>query len=158
MLLAGGFGPGYRIQMDLRKIIGFTSVSGIGFLLDLTVFTLLTSAGVTIFLSNLLAGICGMSLVYTLSWRRIFTPSDNNFALKLLVYIGYGLCLLTLSSWLLTELTQLAAAVAAALPFTVPVLLVRLAAKAVITVFTLACNYGFSAFLVERLRFSQPRR
>lgn len=144
--------------MNVNKIIGFVSISGIGFLLDLAIFMTLTSLGAPIFWSNLIAGICGMTLVYTASWHKIFTPSDNSFIRKLFVYIGYGLCLLTFSSWLVTELTVYLTHLVALLPFVLPPVLIRLAAKAIVTVFTLICNYGFSTYLVEQLSLKPSTR
>ncbi len=89
----------------LKQIINFIGISGIGWILDFTVYTTLAFLSFNLFFCNVCGAIAGVTFVFIFSTRFIF--KDNGriplFA-KYLLYIMYQIVLVYFISKLLVSI------------------------------------------------------
>jgi putative flippase GtrA len=85
----------------LGKFIRFLGVSGIGWLIDFSIYcTLVFAFHLPVFQANILSAIPGVTFVFFVSVRKIFANKKSNFPLwlKYAAYICYTIILLILVS------------------------------------------------------------
>ena len=131
--------PG-KLRALLMQALRFVGLSGIGWLLDFTVYTLLSTR-----VSNLV----GASFVFAFSTRFVFR--DNHripLFWKYCVYIAYQIVLIILISLLLAKINSLMTTYVSA------VLIVRYSAilsKIIVTPITMTLNFFVMRFAIEKL-------
>lgn len=119
------------------RLLRFGVVSGVGLLTDVLLYVLLVRSGVPAGWANLVSASVAVSLVFALSQRRVFRYGDR-FAVRLfLVYVVYQVLAVSAASGGVAALVTQAG-------------LAPLAAKALVTPLTFACNYGFMTTLFAR--------
>lgn len=132
----------------ISKFFRFIGVSGIGWVIDFVIYTLLTEAAhLPVALSNYISTVPAITLVFFVSTRKLFLcrPDGLSLRTKYLLYVAYQLLLVTavsfLAQWLAGVLPLL-------LPFLAPI--AKLAAKILITPITMVCNFFVLKYLAEK--------
>lgn len=88
-----------------RDIMRFAMLSGLCWLLDLSLLVILSVAlGWHPASANVASSLVAAAVVYAVAHRRIHKGLPQAQNLRLLVYLGYTLGVITLASWLLSEL------------------------------------------------------
>lgn len=132
----------------LIKFFGFLGVSGIGWIMDLILYTLLTHlCGLPVAVSNYLSTIPAITFVFFASTRKLFVcrPDGLRKSVKYALHVVYQLLLVTavsfLAQWLADYLPTLLPALS---PFA------KLASKILITPVTMVCNFLVLKNLAEK--------
>ncbi len=121
----------------LRQALLFAGVSGVGWLIDFTIFTSLTLNGAHPGLANFASSCAGVSFVYFMSVRRIFLYQGRFLWLKWIVYLAFQATLIGCVSLVITW---------ASARFPLPPYVFKVA----VTPFTLAINFLFMKALTSR--------
>lgn len=138
-----------RAAVLLRQAVRFVGLSGVGWLLDFTAYTLLSLRFENVVLINIFTSLLGASFVFLFSTRFVFR--DNHripLWIKYAVYIVYQLLLIFLISRLLGAVNAFLLA-----HFTLP-LIQRFAAvlsKIIVTPITMTVNFFVMKFVIEKL-------
>lgn len=124
-----------------RDLLLFSLTSGIGWLVDVSLFTWLVFLKISPFYANLISAGIAVSYVFFVSTRHIFIRDQRYMVGKFLGYLVYHIVAVFLAS--------------AAIQGLYGILEVHpLICKIIVTPFTLYINYIFMAFLLEkRLRW-----
>lgn len=69
----------------------FVALSGVGWVLDTTVYLLLVQAGVVVLLASCIGGLCGASFAFLTSSRFVFDFRGGGLRLRFLLYLAYTL-------------------------------------------------------------------
>lgn len=87
----------------ILRMISFFGISGIGWLIDFTVFNLLTIRFSLLAINNMISSFFGASFVFIGSTRKIFIQKENgiNLKYKFAIYISYQIVIILLMSLLL---------------------------------------------------------
>lgn len=85
-------------------IVRFGLVSGLGWLIDFSLFYLLTKSGAPTAPANFLSAGVAVTFVFFASVRNIFRYEGHYMARKLLAYILYQLCAIAAASYLIQGL------------------------------------------------------
>lgn len=137
----------------LNKFLKFVLVSGVGWVLDFGIFTLLTGLlGWPVVGSNYLSSLVAVTFVFSVSTRKILSNRAEGHSprVKYLVYVAYQLVLVTAVSFLAQWLHELLGRwqVIAALPILAEN--TKLLAKILITPITMICNFFVLRQISER--------
>ena len=146
------------------RVHAFALISGIGWLIDFTLFNLLAIAGVSLFLANLVGAGVAVSLVFVAGRRFIFRDSRTALPLAIAAYVAWNIAAILLASQavamlglLLAQATILmpAAHVLSSLGLALdPLYLVPACAKIAVTPVTMYLNYLAMGVIIEqRIRF-----
>lgn len=132
----------------ITKFIRFIGVSGIGWIIDFIIYTLLTEvAHLPVALSNYLSTVPAITFVFFVSSRKLFVcrPDGLSKGAKYALYVVYQLLLVTCVSFLAQWL-------AGGLPLLLPGLrpIAKLMAKILITPITMVCNFFALKYLAEK--------
>lgn len=133
----------------LRQALRFLGLSGIGWLMDFTVYTLLSLRMENLALVNVISSLVGASFVFLFSTRFVFRDSHRiPLWLKYAIYIVYQLVLIWLISKLLA-LVHLVIVTYAPWPFLVK--LAPVLAKILVTPITMTVNFFAMKTVIEKL-------
>ena len=133
----------------LRQAIRFVGLSGVGWLLDFAVFTLLSLRMENLALVNVLSSLVGASFVFVFSTRFVFRDSHRiPLWLKYAIYIVYQLLLIVLISKLLARIDLLIVTHTA-----LPILQksAALLSKIIVTPITMTINFFAMKTVIEKL-------
>ena len=137
------------LRQLLRQAIRFVGLSGIGWLMDFAVYTLLSLRMENLALVNVFSSLVGASFVFLFSTRFVFRDSHRiPLRLKYAIYIAYQLVLIFLISKLLAwvHLLIVSHTDRAALVSLAPVL-----AKILVTPVTMTVNFFAMKTVIEKL-------
>ncbi len=135
----------------LRQALLFVALSGTGWLLDTTVFMLLSGpGGWPVVAANMVSGSCGTLFVFLASSRGVFSRNEGSMAQKIGALLLFNAAVILASSVVLGLIAAGLADGAAGLGWAVPPPALRLAAKVLVTPVTLALNFVIVRFLLER--------
>lgn len=139
----------------LKKLLRFAAVSGVGWLVDLAVYAVLTKVFLfSVLAANYLSSAVSVTFVFFVSTRHVLENRNKRIptARKYLYYLTYQLILVTLVSLLATLIDRYLAAQ----PWvqSLPPLAenTKLAAKLLITPVTMVCNFFVLKLLTEGVR------
>ena len=133
----------------LNQAIRFIGLSGIGWILDFCVFTLLSLRIENLALVNMLSSLVGASFVFIFSTRFVFMDSHTiPLIYKYLVYVLYQLLLIYLISRLLAFVNSVILMLFAAKLITS---LSAVISKVLVTPITMAINFFAMKFVIEKL-------
>ncbi|MBQ7896468.1 MAG: GtrA family protein [Oscillospiraceae bacterium] len=133
----------------LSQAIRFVGLSGIGWLLDFTVYTVLSFILDNLAVVNMLSSLVGASFVFLFSTRFVFRNSHKiPLVLKYLVYIIYQLLLIWLISMLLAQVNVFLLKLLGStfLAGFCPTL-----SKVFVTPITMCLNFFVSKFVIEKI-------
>lgn len=131
----------------MKNPLHFVGFAGIGWLVDTTVFfSFVYGLHGSPFAANFVGGVFGACFTFLLSRRRIFVEQRGRTWVRLTGYLSYTLGLLIVASavvhWLATSINH-------SYP-PLPAPWAALAAKVIVTPFTLALNYCVAKILNTR--------
>ena len=133
----------------LRQAVRFVGLSGIGWLLDFTIYTLLSLKLRDLALVNTLSSIAGASFVFMFSTRLVFRDSHRiPLGWKYCIYICFQLLLVFLISRLLAWIDGIIVSCCGI------ALIVRFAAlisKIIVTPITMTINFFAMRGVIEKL-------
>lgn len=143
--------PRRRVS-TLRSFLGFGGLSGLGWLLDLSLLLLLVGAvGVPNFLANLLSSLVAAGTVFLVSRRVVFSSAEGKVSFRLAAYLLFTVLVVLIASAafkLVVDLIEHETAQRALL--LLPTVVVA-AAKIIITPPQLVLNFLMSRYLNERV-------
>lgn len=128
------------------KFIGF---SGIGWLIDTTIYMILTSIfKLNIDISNIFSSLVGVTFVFIMSTRKIFvSKSKINIKIKYLIYVIYQVILIITVSKLMLLLKSVIT------PLNIELInkYINIIVKIIITPFTMVINFIVMKLLIEKI-------
>ena len=140
---------GLKLPELLSQAIRFFGLSGIGWLMDFAVYTILSFFVENLALVNMLSSLVGASFVFLTSTRFVFRNSHKlPLYLKYAVYIIYQLILIWLISMLLAKINLLLLGL---LGSTVLAVFCPTLAKIIVTPITMCLNFFVSKFVIEKI-------
>ena len=80
------------------RIHGFALYSGIGWLGDFSLFTLLAYAGVNLYAANMAGATCAVTFVFVATRKRIFLHSRTPYRAALAAYLAWNVVAILLAS------------------------------------------------------------
>lgn len=136
--------PGY-----IKQAFEFFLTSGIGWIIDFTVYGLLGKVSLNVFLSNLCSSFCGVTFVFIASTRKNFTVKESKVSLKqkYVIYLLYQVLLILVVSLVLKFIYGMLQQIA------IPMLAhnAKLGAKILVTPFTMIINFIVMKMLIEKI-------
>ena len=133
----------------LRQAIRFVGLSGIGWLMDFAVYTLLSLRMENLALVNVFSSLVGASFVFVFSTRFVFRDSHRiPLGLKYAIYIVYQLLLIFLISKLLA---WIAAGIVRYAPWELLRRLAAILSKIIVTPITMTINFFAMKTVIEKL-------
>ena len=128
------------------KFIGF---SGIGWLIDTTIYMILTSIfKLNIDISNIFSSLVGVTFVFIMSTRKIFVSNSKiNIKIKYLIYVIYQVILIITVSKLMLLLKSVIT------PLNIELInkYINIIVKIIITPFTMVINFIVMKLLIEKI-------
>ena len=141
-------GTSEKLRGLFRQALRFIGLSGIGWLLDFAVYTVLSMLLSNLAAANMLSSLVGASFVFLFSTRFVFR--DNHripLFLKYCAYIVYQVILIVLISLLLSRINALICAFAPAFIAAFSAIL----SKIIVTPITMTLNFFVMKFAIEKL-------
>ena len=136
---------------SLRQAVLFVALSGTGWLLDTTVFLLLSGpGGWPVVAANMVSGSCGVLFVFIASSRGVFRRNEGSMAQKVGTLLLFNAAAILASSVVLGLIAAWLTQGVARLGWAVAPGIIRLVAKMLVTPVTLALNFIVVRFLLER--------
>ena len=133
----------------LRQAVRFLGLSGIGWLMDFTLYTLLSLHHANLVLNNVFSSLLGASFVFLFSTRVVFRDSHRiPLWIKYTIYILYQLILIFLISRLLGAVNAFLLG-----HFTQPLIrrYAALLSKIIVTPVTMTVNFFVMKGVIEKL-------
>lgn len=137
----------------MKKIIiqafKFFGLSGLGWIIDMCIFSLLTYFSVYTILANIISSFVAVTFVYLTSTKNIFVNMNNKFNIKkkYVVYVLYQVIIVLISSTII----NLIAKDLTGSNIELFVNYSKILAKIIVTPFTMVTNFMFMKFLVEKV-------
>lgn len=132
-----------------KQVIKFVGLSGIGWILDFSVYVVLGLITDNFMLNNILSSWVGVTFVFIFSTRKIFQNNSKiSLGLKYLVYIVYQCVLIFVVSKVLEEI---AAFIVMNVEISTIISLAPIIAKIIITPITMVLNFFIMKGLIEKL-------
>ncbi|MBP3766219.1 MAG: GtrA family protein [Bacilli bacterium] len=143
----------------IKQALSFFLISGVGWLMDISLYTILTYIGVHVILSNIISSSVAVTYVYITSTKKLFkNESRINLKVKYIMYIAYQICMILISSYCVYLISN---CLIQMLPnvnissikgiINLIVEYAKLSAKILVTPFTMVINFIFMKFLIERV-------
>lgn len=135
----------------LRQIFEFIGISGLGWLMDFAIYTVLTAIGVRAGGANFLSALPAVTFVFFLATKKTFVEKEHGIPIgwKYALYVFYQFALLTGVSFLNQALFDLLRGVLAEGAFFYRYC--ALLTKIMITPITMFCNFIVLKRLAERI-------
>ena len=140
-----------KLKKILKQFINFLFLSGIGWLIDFTLYLLFSNIfNLKIIYSNILSSIPAVTFVFFVSTRKIVSKNNSRISLKekYLIYFLYQLILILLISLLAQYLYLLSLK---NISMNVELKLLKIIIKILITPITMLINFIVMKFLIEKL-------
>ena len=136
--------------MDLLKLaLKFFGLSGIGWLMDMTLYSTLCLFSPRLFLNNTISSWLGVTFVFIFSTRTLFKNNSRiPLKLKYVIYLLYQAVLIYSISKLLVVVS---AFIINIVPFHFVHKLSALLAKIIVTPLTMILNFFFMKGLIEKI-------
>ena len=131
------------------EILNFFGVSGVGWLIDTTIYLILINIiNIIIDISNMISSLVGVTFVFIVSTRKIFqNNTKTNINIKYIIYIIYQIILIILVSHILVILKGYLLL----LNINIISKYINIIVKILITPFTMIINYIVMKILLEML-------
>lgn len=139
-----------KIKKLIIQAFKFFGLSGIGWIIDFGVFTLLTNvihvpAGV----ANIISSLCGVTFVFFTSTIKTFAVKTERFSLKqkYIFYVLFEIIVILVAS----KCVGLLSGVFTQAEWEIVVKFAPILAKICVTPFTMLCNFIFMKILTEKI-------
>lgn len=137
----------------MKKIIiqafSFFGISGIGWLIDMSIYSILTYFNVYTILANIISSFTAVTFVYLTSTKKIFVNINDSFNVKkkYIVYILYQVIIVLISSTIINFIAK------NLVNFDIKLIAdyAKISAKIIVTPFTMITNFIFMKFLIEKI-------
>ena len=133
----------------LIKVFKFIGFSGIGWLIDTTIYMILTSIfKLNIDISNIFSSLVGVTFVFIMSTRKIFVSNSKiNIKIKYLIYVIYQVILILTISKVMLLLKDIIT------PLNIDLInkYINITVKIIITPFTMVINFIVMKLLLEKI-------
>ena len=136
----------------LKQAKKFLLTSGIGWLIDFTIYSYITSIwNINVLYANIISSIPAITFVFFISTKKTFSNESKKISLKIkyIIYIGYQFILLliisNLGQWLFDWMIQI--------PW-ISIFLgsyIKLFIKILITPITMTMNFFIMKYLIEKI-------
>lgn len=132
------------------QAIKFFGISGIGWLIDMVIFTTLTNLEVNTILSNIISSLVAVTFVYFTSTKKIFINKNEKINLnkKYVVYIIYQVLMILASSTLIGLINN---GIILYINYKIFLKYSKIIAKILVTPLTMICNFIFMKLLIEKI-------
>ena len=140
-----------NLKKILRQFIKFLFLSGIGWLIDFTLYLIFSNIfDFKIVYSNILSSIPAVTFVFFVSTRRVFVKNKKGFTLKekYFIYFLYQVILIITISLLAQYLYLL---ILKNIAVKIELKILKLIIKILITPITMLINFIVMKFLIEKL-------
>ena len=140
-----------NLKKILKQFINFLFLSGIGWLIDFTLYLLFSNVfNLKIIYSNILSSIPAVTFVFFISTRKIFSKNNSRISLKekYLIYFLYQLILIVLISIWAQYLYLLSLK---NISMNIELKFLKIIIKILITPITMLINFIVMKFLIEKL-------
>ena len=137
----------------MKKIIiqafSFFGISGIGWLIDMVIYSILTHFNVYTILANIISSFVAVTFVYLTSTKKIFVNINDSFNVKkkYIVYILYQVIIVLISSTIINFIAKNLVHIDIKLIADYA----KISAKIIVTPFTMITNFIFMKFLIEKI-------
>lgn len=133
----------------IKQGIGFVGISGIGFIIDFVIYTILTDfINISVNISNMTSSFIGVSFVFVISTRKLFTNNSKiNIKLKYIIYIIYQIILISSVSYILVILKNCLLNI----DINFITKYINIIVKIIITPFTMVINFIVMKYLIEKI-------
>lgn len=136
----------------------FTLVSGLGWLIDFGLMSMLSAAGAPIFWSNVVGASCAVIFVFFVAKYKVFKGERRFFSSQLAIYISYQVIVILIASFLISLIANIIVMNVLDTDHLIENIIsknsIRLfappMAKIVVTPITLYSNFLFMGWLLER--------
>lgn len=138
----------------LIQALKFFAVSGVGWIVDFTIYTLLTYLfGVDIYLANIISSIPAVTWVFIFSTSKILKKKQSkvNIKIKYLIYLVYQLCLVVGISFIAQLLYNVLINPVTKWGVQFFIKYLKIIIKIFITPFTMILNFIVIKLIVEKL-------
>lgn len=115
-------------------IVRFGVISGVGWLIDFSLFAFLCWFGVPVWVANMLGASVAVLFVFFVSVRRVFEYEGGYLVRKLIAYAIYQVIAILAASFLIDALTQ-------------SIGLAPVVSKIIVTPLTFYANFQFMSFI-----------
>ena len=135
------------------QIVRFVGISGIGWLIDVSVFSLLGLWSANLFFNNVISSFCGLTFVFVFATKKVFrSRSVVPLWGKYVLYVAYQCVLIYFVSCLLAQLDVFLGTAAGQYELVHGLKgMTALLAKVLVTPVTMICNFIVMKLVVERL-------
>ncbi len=134
-----------------RQGIRFVALSGVGWLIDTSVFLLLVSfTPITVLLANIVGGACGASFAFLTSSRWVFAGVGTKVPARLVIYLIYTVLLILTASVLVDLVHSGLTTLSAGAGFAAPRSFIAFVAKCLVTPLLLVSNFFVARYLSQR--------
>lgn len=132
------------------QAIKFFGISGIGWLIDMVIFTTLTNLEINTILSNIISSLMAVTFVYFTSTKKIFINKNEKINLnkKYVVYIIYQVLMILASSTLIGLINN---GIILYINYEIFLKYSKIIAKILVTPLTMICNFIFMKLLIEKI-------
>ena len=131
------------------QAFSFFGISGIGWIMDILIYSILTQNSINTFTSNCISSFVAITFVYLTSTKKIFINNNDTFNLKkkYVLYIVYQIIIITLSSYFIGLVSNFLLSS----EFVFFASNSKIWGKIIVTPFTMVTNFLFMKFLVEKI-------
>ncbi len=139
-----------KIKKLIIQAFKFFGLSGIGWIIDFGVFTLLTNViHVPAGAANIISSLCGVTFVFFTSTIKTFAVKTERFSLKqkYIFYVLFEIIVILVAS----KCVGLLSGVFAQAEWEIVVKFAPILAKICVTPFTMLCNFIFMKILTEKI-------
>lgn len=133
----------------IRQALNFFGISGIGWIIDFTIYTLLTKLfNLNINVCNMISSFVGVSFVFFMSTRKLFINNSKiNIKIKYIIYVIYQIILIVAVSNIMVLLKDNLLYI----DIYLIVKYINIITKIIVTPFTMIINFVFMKNLIEKL-------
>ncbi|MBQ9181612.1 MAG: GtrA family protein [Bacilli bacterium] len=135
----------------LKQAIKFFVTSGIGWIIDMCIYTVLSNIlKVPVALANIISSFISVTYVYIVSTRNNFKNESSNISLKkkYIIYIVYQVIMILIFSFIISGLSS----VLIKINYNIVIKYSKICAKILVTPITMICNFMFMKWLIEKFK------
>jgi len=140
------------LQNLFKQIIHFFIYSGIGWIIDMFIYTVLTKLGLNLVIANIISALIAATYVYFISTRKLFVNNSKiSLKLKYIIFIIYQIILIVTSSYLILFIANLLSNINLINNINILINNIEIIAKVINTPITMTINFIVMKSLIEKL-------
>ena len=138
-----------KVKKLLKQAVQFVGLSGIGWILDFTTYTLLGLVSDKLFINNIISSLVGVTFVFIFATRKVFQNSSKiPLKWKYFIYVVYQLVLIFLISKLLSFVALF---IVENIDIAIVISLSGVIAKILVTPVTMVLNFFVMKGIIEKI-------